>query len=70
MVAYYTHNETAVVALDLFNEMIDGGVESNSVTVVVSALQACAVACSPEECKKIHEYAAWKGFELDVHCFN
>lgn len=24
MVAYYTHNETAVVALDLFNEMIDG----------------------------------------------
>ena len=36
MVAYYTHNETAVVALDLFNEMIDGGVESNSVTVVVS----------------------------------
>lgn len=50
--------------------MIDGGFESNSVTVVVSALQACAVACSLEECKKIHEFAAWKGFELDVRCFN
>lgn len=47
--------------------MIDGGFESNSVTVVVSA---CAVACSLEECKKIHEFAAWKGFELDVRCFN
>lgn len=50
--------------------MIDGGFESNSVTVVVSALQACAVACSLEGCKKIHEFAACKGFELDVRCFN
>ena len=65
MVACYTHNEAAVEALDRFNEMIDGGVEPNSVTVV-SALQVCAVACSLEECKMIHVFAVWKGFKLDV----
>ena len=65
MVACYTHNEAAVEALDRFNEMIDGGVEPNSVTVF-SALHVCAVACSLEECKTIHVFAVWKGFKLDV----
>ncbi|KAM5581768.1 putative pentatricopeptide repeat-containing protein [Rosa sericea] len=65
MIACYTHNGYVLEALDLFREMIDRGVEPNSVTVS-NALQACAVACNLDEGKKIHELATRKGFELDV----
>ncbi|KAG2714655.1 hypothetical protein I3760_03G037800 [Carya illinoinensis] len=65
MVACFAHNGVAIEALDLFKEMIDRGIEPNSVTLI-SALQACADACNLEDGKKIHELAAWKGFELDV----
>lgn len=65
MVACYAHNGAAIEALDLFKEMIDKGIEPNTVTLI-SALQACADACNLAEGKKIHELAAWKGFELDI----
>ncbi|KAK9272823.1 hypothetical protein L1049_003201 [Liquidambar formosana] len=65
MVACYAHNGAAIEALDIFNEMIIKRFEPNSVSIV-SALQACAVACNLEEGKKIHELASLKGFELDV----
>ncbi|KAK9910629.1 hypothetical protein M0R45_034585 [Rubus argutus] len=65
MIACCTHNGAVLEALNLFNEMIDRGIEPNSVTVT-NALQACAVACNLEEGKKIHELATRKGFQLDV----
>ncbi|GAB4847885.1 hypothetical protein Ancab_026944 [Ancistrocladus abbreviatus] len=69
MVAAYGQNGYAVEALELFHEMIDKGVECNSVTII-SALQACIETCSSEEGKKIHELAVKKGFELDVSVSN
>ncbi|PON31246.1 DYW domain containing protein [Parasponia andersonii] len=65
IIACHALNGAAVEALDLFNEMINGKVEPNSITVV-NALQACSVVCNLEEGTKIHELAIWKGFELDV----
>ncbi|EXB56941.1 hypothetical protein L484_019986 [Morus notabilis] len=65
MIACYALNGAAVEALDLFNEMINGTIEPNSVTVI-NALQACAFSCNIEEGRKIHKFAARKGFELDV----
>ncbi|KAF8408306.1 hypothetical protein HHK36_007454 [Tetracentron sinense] len=65
MIACYAQNEKAVEALDLFNEMVQKRFEPNSITVI-SALQACAVACNLQEGRRIHELAVRKGFELDV----
>ncbi|KAL6139551.1 hypothetical protein ACLB2K_057855 [Fragaria x ananassa] len=65
MIACYTHNGDVLEALNLFEEMIDKGVEPNSVTVT-NALQACAGACNLDEGKKIHKLATRKGFELEV----
>ncbi|KAL6143234.1 hypothetical protein ACLB2K_053929 [Fragaria x ananassa] len=65
MIACYTHNGDVLEALNLFEEMIDRGVEPNSVTVT-NALQACAGACNLNEGKKIHKLATRKGFELEV----
>lgn len=65
MIACYTHNGAILEALNLFNEMINRGIEPNSVTVV-NSLQACAVAGNLEEGKKIHELATRKCFELDI----
>ncbi|KAM1187227.1 hypothetical protein ACFX2J_023184 [Malus domestica] len=65
MIACYTHNGDVIEALNLFNEMIDMRIEPNSV-MLVSALQACALAGNLEEGKKIHEIATRKRFELDM----
>ncbi|KAJ8623421.1 hypothetical protein MRB53_031950 [Persea americana] len=65
MIAGYSQNGNAVEALGLFNEMIEKGIAPNSITVV-SALQACAVACDLNEGRRIHKLAARKGFELDM----
>lgn len=65
MVACHAHNGAAVEALNLFKEMIDRGFEPASCTLI-SALQACAMACNAEAGKKIHELAAWKGFDVEV----
>ncbi|KAJ4729303.1 Pentatricopeptide repeat [Melia azedarach] len=65
MVGYYAQNGNAVEALNPFYEMIEKGFEPNAVTIV-SALQACGVACNLEEGKKIHKLATKKGCELEV----
>ncbi|KAL6135818.1 hypothetical protein ACLB2K_068043 [Fragaria x ananassa] len=65
MIACYTHNGDVLEALNLFEEMIDRGVEPNSVAVT-NALQACAGACNLDEGKKIHKLTTRKGFELEV----
>ncbi|XP_004306373.1 PREDICTED: putative pentatricopeptide repeat-containing protein At3g01580-like [Fragaria vesca subsp. vesca] len=65
MIACYTHNGDVLEALNLFEEMIDRGVEPNSVTVT-NSLQACAGACNLDNGKKIHKLATRKGFELEV----
>lgn len=65
MISCYAHNGAADEALNLFNEMMCKRVEANSVSVI-SALQACEATGNLEEGKKIHEFAARKGFELDV----
>ncbi|XP_028803594.1 putative pentatricopeptide repeat-containing protein At3g01580 [Neltuma alba] len=65
MVACYANNGAGNNALDLFNEMIDKGVEPNSVTVV-SALRACASTSNLEVGIQIHKLAVDKGFELDL----
>lgn len=65
MVACYANNGAGNKALDLFSEMIDKGLEPNSVTVV-SALQACASTSNLEVGTRIHKLAVDKGFELDV----
>ncbi|XVF60463.1 hypothetical protein PTKIN_Ptkin08bG0048900 [Pterospermum kingtungense] len=65
MIGCYCHNGAAVEALHLFNEMINKGCQPNAVTVV-SALQACAVACNLDEGQRIHELATRRGFDLEV----
>ncbi|XWS44271.1 hypothetical protein CRYUN_Cryun15aG0030400 [Craigia yunnanensis] len=65
MIACYCHNGAAVEALHLFKEMINKGCQPNAVTVV-SALQACAVACDLDEGRRIHELAKKRGFDLEV----
>ncbi|XP_021297663.1 putative pentatricopeptide repeat-containing protein At3g01580 [Herrania umbratica] len=65
MIGCYSHNGAAVEALRLFNEMINQGFQPNAVTVV-SALQACAVACDLDNGQKIHELATNRGFDLEV----
>lgn len=65
MIAGYSQNGNAVEALGLFCEMIEKGIDPNSITVV-SALQACAVACDLHEGRRIHKFATRKGFELDI----
>ncbi|EOY03390.1 Tetratricopeptide repeat (TPR)-like superfamily protein, putative [Theobroma cacao] len=65
MIGCYSHNGAAVEALRVFNEMINQGFQPNTVTVV-SALQACAVACDLDNGQKIHELATKRGFDLEV----
>ncbi|KAI3808734.1 hypothetical protein L1987_24694 [Smallanthus sonchifolius] len=65
MISCYAHNEAAEDAINLFNEMMCGLVEPNSVSII-SALQACESTCNLKEGRKIHEVAARTGFELDV----
>ncbi|KAA8548153.1 hypothetical protein F0562_004586 [Nyssa sinensis] len=65
MIDCYVHNGATTEALDIFNEMIDKRFEPNPITII-HALQACELTCNLEEGKKIHELAAWKGFEMDV----
>ncbi|XVE83845.1 hypothetical protein DITRI_Ditri16bG0120400 [Diplodiscus trichospermus] len=65
MIACYCHNGAAVEALCLFNEMINNGYQPNAVTVV-SAVQACAIACDLDEGKRIHELAIDRGFDLEA----
>ncbi|KAF9604380.1 hypothetical protein IFM89_006389 [Coptis chinensis] len=64
MIGCYTQNGKTTEALGLFNEMVEKRVEFNSVTVV-SALQACAVACNISEGRRIHELARRKAFEIE-----
>lgn len=65
IIACYAQNGDPIKAMDLFSEMVDKRVKPNVVTVV-TALQACAIACNLEEGKKIHEFAIRNGFELDI----
>ncbi|KAK7287428.1 hypothetical protein RIF29_00704 [Crotalaria pallida] len=65
MVACYADNGDETNALDLFNGMVNAGIEPNWVTVV-SALQACASSTNLEEGMKIHKLAVNYGFELDM----
>ncbi|KAK8278234.1 hypothetical protein V6Z11_D09G029100 [Gossypium hirsutum] len=65
MIGCYSRNGASVESLNLFNEMINKGCRPNAVTVV-SALQACAVACDLDEGRRIHELATKRGFELEV----
>ncbi|KAK8710199.1 hypothetical protein V6N13_145536 [Hibiscus sabdariffa] len=65
MISCYSHNGAAVEALKLFNEMINKGCQPNAVTVV-SALQACAVACDLDEGRRIHELVTKRGFDLEI----
>lgn len=65
MISCYAHNGAADEALNLFNEMINESFEPNSVTII-SVLQACEATCNLEDGKKIHEFAAQKGLELDI----
>lgn len=52
MVACYAHNGLAAEALNIFNEMVDRGIESNSISMA-NALQACTVSCIVEVGRKI-----------------
>ncbi|KAE8718232.1 putative pentatricopeptide repeat-containing protein [Hibiscus syriacus] len=65
MIGCYSHNGASVKALELFNEMINKRCQPNTVTVV-SALQACAVACDLDEGRRIHELVTERGFDLEV----
>ncbi|XVF14226.1 hypothetical protein REPUB_Repub09cG0040000 [Reevesia pubescens] len=65
MIGCYTHNGASIEALHLFSEMIKKGCQPNAVTVV-SALQACALACDLDEGQRIHELATKRGFYLEV----
>ncbi|KAI3463039.1 hypothetical protein Pfo_019702 [Paulownia fortunei] len=65
MMACYAHHGGAREALDLFDEMISRGVESN-VVILISALQACEATYNLEGGKRIHELAIRKGLDLDI----
>ncbi|XP_077247638.1 tetratricopeptide repeat (TPR)-like superfamily protein [Tasmannia lanceolata] len=65
MVACYAQNGKVIEALELFNEMMEKQFKPNSVTVV-SALQACGAACDLREGRRLHEFAAQNGFELEL----
>ncbi|KAK9139850.1 hypothetical protein Scep_009531 [Stephania cephalantha] len=60
MMACCVKNEMAGEALNLFHEIVEKRL------TLVSALQACAAGGNVGECRRIHELARRKGFELDV----
>ncbi|MCD7464176.1 hypothetical protein HAX54_052237 [Datura stramonium] len=65
MISCCAHNDAIDRAIRLFDEMIDKGVEPNSVSLI-SALQACEACCNLDKGRQIHEVALQNGLELDI----
>jgi pentatricopeptide repeat protein len=65
MVKGYVQSGDALNALEVYKEMIETGIQPNSVTLV-SVLQACALATDIEEGRRIHHTAGSIGCELEV----
>ncbi|PKA52926.1 Putative pentatricopeptide repeat-containing protein [Apostasia shenzhenica] len=65
MISCYAHNGRPIAALKVYRKMIELGVEPNSVTII-SALQACSLACHLQEGRILHELALQKGLELEM----
>ncbi|XP_062220071.1 putative pentatricopeptide repeat-containing protein At3g01580 isoform X2 [Phragmites australis] len=65
MVKGYVQSGDAPKALGVYKEMVEVGVQPNSVTLV-SVLQACALALDVEKGKKIHHIAVNIDCELEV----
>ena len=60
MIGCYYHHRVVVEAFNLFNKIINNGYQSNAF-IVVSALQACAIACDLNEEQRIRELATKGG---------
>ncbi|CAO2047797.1 unnamed protein product [Urochloa humidicola] len=65
MIKGYVQSGDVHEALRVYREMVQVGVQPNSVTLV-SVLQACALAADVEEGKSIHHIAASMGCELEL----
>ncbi|EPS73646.1 hypothetical protein M569_01107, partial [Genlisea aurea] len=65
IIACHAHHGFPGNAIDLFNQMLAGGIEPNAVSFV-SAFQACEVTRNLEEGKRLHKFAAMKGFDTDL----
>jgi pentatricopeptide repeat protein len=65
MVKGYVQSGDALNALRVYKEMVEAGIQPNSVTLV-SVLQACALATAIEEGRRIHHIAESIGCELQI----
>ncbi|XP_077243029.1 tetratricopeptide repeat (TPR)-like superfamily protein [Tasmannia lanceolata] len=64
MISSYVHNGLANEALDLFCDMIEAGIESDTVTLV-SVFSAIASLSAMRKGKQVHGFLIRKGFAMD-----
>ena len=66
MMKSYANHGYGKKTLDLFNQMLQEGLEPTKGTIVI-ILKGCGVLESLDECKKLHLFVIWSGFALEMH---